>query len=221
MVTEKLKLTVRRMVEEDIDRVVEMDRLSFPTPWSSRTYHHEINSDRSTMLVVELADPNSQVDDAHGQWRVRWPLRVRKQTNESRPVIVAYSGFWKIADEAHISTIAVHPDWRRRKLGELLIWLMVQQAIRQGAAMVTLEVRVSNHVAQNLYRKYGFEISGVRKGYYRDNGENAYLMTVTPLDQAYRRQLVKNGRKLGDLFQVKVYGLAQALQPGKRCGGPS
>ncbi|MBN1428146.1 MAG: ribosomal protein S18-alanine N-acetyltransferase [Anaerolineae bacterium] len=116
--------------------------------------------------------------------------------------LIGYSGMWHIADEAHISTIAVHPDWRCRKLGELLVWSMVRQAIRQQAHQVTLEVRVSNTLAQNLYRKYGFEILGTRKGYYRDNSEDAYMMGVTRLDEAYRQLMMIYGQELAHVLRV-------------------
>jgi ribosomal-protein-alanine N-acetyltransferase len=83
-----------------------------------------------------------------------------------------------MVDEAHISTIASHPDWRGKGVGELLLLGMIENSIEIGAHVVTLEVRVSNATAQSLYRKYGFLIAGTRKGYYSDNGEDAYIMTT-------------------------------------------
>ncbi len=210
---DRLQLRIRSMTLDDIDQVVMMDRLSFPLPWSARTYQHEVLNNRaSTMLVVEqVAAQPAAPPPAR---RPAWPFQLlakRAPVADPSP-LVAYAGFWHIADEVHISTIAVHPDWRGRKLGELLIWTIAREAIRRGAALVTLEVRVTNTVALNLYRKYGFEVVGVRRGYYRDNGEDAYLMTVTPLDEAYRARLAEQGRELDRLLEVKVSGLALRSQ---------
>ena len=104
-----------------------------------------------------------------------------------------------IADEAHISTLAVAPAWRKRGLGELLLWSMLKQAASMGAFEATLEVRVSNHAAQNLYLKYGFERVDRRRHYYQDNGEDAWIMTVSDFDN--------------DAYQARLKQLGQALCP--------
>lgn len=188
------RVVLRSMTLADIDEVVVLDKLSFPTPWPARTYRYElVNNERSTMLVLEHDDPT--VRSRNGNGLGSWLKRFSGETLSPRN-LVGYAGMWHIADEAHISTIAVHPDWRGNKLGELLLWSMIRRAIQKDARLVTLEVRVNNDVAQNLYRKYGFEVMGRRKGYYRDNGEDAYMMGVTPLDQPYRQQLVEFGRAL-------------------------
>ncbi|MCA9910501.1 MAG: ribosomal protein S18-alanine N-acetyltransferase, partial [Anaerolineae bacterium] len=98
--------------------------------------------------------------------------------------IVGYGGLWLISDEAHISTIATHPDFRRRGWGELLLAGMVQKAMLLSAAYVVLEVRVSNTTAQALYHKYGFVTVDVKKGYYHNNGEDAYDMRLDLRDTA-------------------------------------
>jgi ribosomal-protein-alanine N-acetyltransferase len=203
MPDDRLPVIVRRMTLDDIDEVTVLDRLAFPTPWPARTYRYEIlNNDNSTMLVLEKPNgTGARNDGSLAGW-------VRRVVGQPQPLpnpemsLYAYSGFWHIADEAHVSTIAVHPDWRGHRLGELLIWTMAHEAIRRNATMVTLEVRVTNTVAQNLYRKYGFAISGRRKGYYRDNGEDAYMMTVTPLDDAYRVRLKTFGQELAKHLHV-------------------
>lgn len=96
--------------------------------------------------------------------------------------IIGYIGHWLLAGEAHISIIATDSDWRGRKLGALLLLHTLTIAIQQEATIATLEVRSSNEAAQNLYLKYGFEIVGERPRYYRDNGEDALIMTA---DLAY------------------------------------
>ncbi len=210
MQNERINVTVRPMTFDDVENVVILDRLSFPTPWSARTYHHELNNtERSAMFVVEPTDKPSQTEDpGSGSEGFLQRLFSPSTPGQTQTPLMAYSGFWQICEEAHISTIAVHPDWRGRKIGELLIWIMVREAMRRRAEMVTLEVRVSNTVAQNLYRKYQFEVTGRRKGYYRDNNEDAYYMTVTPLDKAYHAKLIEYGKELAQHVHVSVVGFA-------------
>jgi len=104
-------------------------------------------------------------------------------------------------DEAPISTIAVAPAFRRQGLGEMLLLRMVDEAQKKKAAMVTLEVRVSNIVAQALYEKYGFETQGKRIRYYSDNGEDAYIMTTPPIaSPEYQQRLVSLRAELSARF---------------------
>ena len=189
---------LRHMTLADVDQVVALDHLSFPTPWPARTYRYEINdTSRSLMFALEPANitPLPRVPRSLAKWI------TGQRANVSTPLL-GYSGCWKIADEAHISTIAVHPDWRGKKLGELLVWSMIRQAIRRGATKVTLEVRVSNTVAQNLYTKYDFKIVGTRRGYYRSDGEDAYTMLAAPLNGPYRNMMVEHGRELARCLRV-------------------
>jgi ribosomal-protein-alanine N-acetyltransferase len=137
----------------DIMAVHEIDRLSFPIPWSENTYKYEIQENRSShMNVVEI-----------------------KYNGQNR--VIGYVGFWFIIDEAHISTIAVHPEFRNQGIGELLLKWTLKAADKLEARIITLEVRVSNQTAIRLYTKYQFEIVGNRPRYYRDNNEDALLMT--------------------------------------------
>ncbi len=200
MSNNRLHVLLRPMTVDDIVQVTALDRLSFPTPWSERTYRYEVmDNENSFMFVLEPLDLTEQPNGGQPlDWLSQW-LGI---AGPNASLIAGYSGFWHIADEAHISTIAVHPDWRGQHLGELLLWSMIRQAIRRRAVVVTLEVRASNALAQNLYRKYGFEISGRRRGYYRDNQEDAYMMTLTPLDAAYRERMVAFGKALAVRLRV-------------------
>ena len=196
---------LRGMTLDDVDLVYSLDKLSFPTPWPLRTYRYEVeDNEHSRMLVLEpVGAPPVPVQTSAPQWWERLlGLGGNGNGHHTRPFLCGYSGMWHIADEAHISTIAVHPKWRGQRLGELLVWCMIRQAMLQGATQVTLEVRVSNALAQGLYRKYGFEVMGLRKGYYRDNGEDAYMMAVMRLDDAYRDQLNGFGAELGRRVHV-------------------
>ena len=182
------------MALEDIPRVLEIDQLSFPLPWSATSYRYELTQNPNSHFWVAVAGspepggarpapaPNpSRVLDwlAPSRW-FRAPDIPPALRN-----VVGYAGFWFILDEAHISTIAVHPDWRGRRVGEQLFVAMLEQALDLSAVSATLEVRVTNDRAQGLYRKYHFEVVGRRKHYYRDNGEDALLMTAE-LGSGYR-----------------------------------
>jgi ribosomal-protein-alanine N-acetyltransferase len=118
--------------------------------------------------------------------------------NERRS-IVGYAGIWVMTDEAHVTTIASHPDMRNRGVGELLLVAMIHRGIDVGARWMTLEVRASNAVAQNLYRKYTFKEMGIRRRYYSDNGEDALVMWTDALDSdGFLKVLEQNERRLAE-----------------------
>lgn len=164
----QLPYVVEPMVLSDLDQVMEIERLAFSAPWSRRAYHYEITENEySTMLVVR---PRSRFDGGF--------TRLLKYLKRPGPVL-GYAGMWLLVDELHISTIAVHPHWRGKGLGELLLISLLDQAPALGASRATLEVRVSNLVAQRLYQKYGFEVISRQTRYYADNNEDAFIM-ITP-----------------------------------------
>jgi ribosomal-protein-alanine N-acetyltransferase len=184
------------MTLADLDSIMEIERVAFATPWSARAYRYEITqNEHSIMLVVRPAAP------------LRGLLaRLRDRLEPARPgLLLGYAGIWLLLDEAHICTIAVHPGRRRQGLGELLLLALLDQGLERGARRATLEVRVTNLAAQGLYRKYGFEIVAVRKRYYSDNGEDAYIMTTPPFDteefqaslRQHRSQLHQRLRSVG------------------------
>ena len=175
---------MRHMHQDDIPQVLQIDRSSFSMPWSARTYHFEINNRTTSHLVVLEA----LLDDGASINGLRGIVRRLRGTRESTS-LVGYGGCWMIAGEAHISTIAVHPDYRGQGLGEVLLVGMLQRAIHLNSEYSVLEVRASNTTAQSLYRKYEYEVVGRRRGYYRDDGEDALLMEVRPLDAAYARRI--------------------------------
>ncbi len=155
------------MTLEDLPAVMDIDRLSFPLPWPEKSYHYELLENPASHMLV-AAEPAP-----HG----------------SRPV--GFVGFWQIVDEAHISTLAVHPDCRRGGLGADLLSAALDLATQLGSDLATLEVRVSNEAAVNLYHKFGFRVVGRRPRYYRDNDEDALLMTVRDLRR--RRTQIDGG----------------------------
>lgn len=143
------------MLVADIDAVLEIERIAYPTPWTRQGYEKEIRRN-------ELA-----------QYHVL-------QCSEK---IIGYAGHWMMAGEMHISMIAVHPQWQGNGLGELLFMHQLVQACEKDAILVTLEVREKNVRAQRLYAKLGLVEVGRRKNYYKDTKEDALLMTLEPLDK--------------------------------------
>ncbi|AMA74244.1 MULTISPECIES: ribosomal protein S18-alanine N-acetyltransferase [Aneurinibacillus] len=142
---------IRRMEMKDLDDIEEVEQLSFPTPWSRESFINELKNNVFARYFVIEKDKR----------------------------VIGYGGMWLVLDEAHITNIAIHPDYRGLRLGERLMRRLMGLAIRSGAASMTLEVRKSNEVAQRLYRKLGFVEEGVRPGYYTDNGEDAIIMWAT------------------------------------------
>jgi [ribosomal protein S18]-alanine N-acetyltransferase len=155
----------------DVPRVHEIDVLSFSLPWPENSFRFELTENPSTLaLVAELVSINN--------------------TN----VLIGMSVVWIIVDEAHIATIAIHPDYRGRGYGKKLLVETLRQSIHRGARLVTLEVRASNQVAQQMYDEFGFVRVGRRSHYYHDNDEDAVLMTVANLDPGYLARLNELGR---------------------------
>ena len=142
---------IRKMVIADIPVVAELERAVYPQPWSMRVFVDELGLD-SRIYVVAVAD------DA----------------------IVAYAGLLIVEDDAHITTVAVDPQARQKRIGTHLMIDLVDRALAIGAKHLTLEVRVSNSAARRLYERFGFAPVGVRKDYYRD--EDALVMWAIDID---------------------------------------
>ena len=143
-----MKITVRKMNAADIEAVSELDVLSFSQPWPKHAFE------------IELANEGARcwVADATGQ-------------------VVGALVFWHVLDEAELTTIAVHPAFRRQGIARQLLQAAMDAAYAEGARIYHLEVRAGNEAAQKLYASFGFEVVGRRPKYYTDNGEDALLMT--------------------------------------------
>lgn len=209
--------TVDAMRLEDVAQVSGIERLSFPEPWPADAYRQEVaENPRAHYVVVWRPAATGAAPQASG-WRA-WlrSLRGRDPAPAARGPLLGFAGLWLLVDEGHVSTIAVAPEARGRGLGELLLVSLIERALALQAAIVTLEVRVSNAVAQNLYRKYEFEEVGRRKRYYRDNGEDAYIMTVPALDAAYRARFeVRKQALLTRLTMDPAMGIGQQATVSK------
>jgi ribosomal-protein-alanine N-acetyltransferase len=136
------------MTPEDVDAIVEIEKLSFSTPWSRSALLGELRYPRQAVYLV---------------------ARVKGR-------IVGYVGMWTVANEGHITNIAVHPDYRGQGVGTRLLSFLIAVAESREIDALTLEVRLSNIRARRLYERMGFVASGIRTGYYSDNNEDAVIM---------------------------------------------
>ncbi len=187
----------------DVPRVVEIERLAYPSTWPPSAYRKELQDNRWAHYIVlrdkqiieeRVAAVSPQEAEKPRKNRL-FPLSLlpgRPAPIVSPPdlaSIIGFAGLWLMVDEAHVTTIAMHPDYRRLGLGEFLLASLIDISYTIGARWVTLEVRVSNYAAQNLYRKYGFREAGLRHRYYSDNQEDALIMwTDEILSPAYKQK---------------------------------
>lgn len=144
----KSELIVRAAELRDAAEIAAIEKLCFSSPWSLESIEYEIAVNNLALYVVGEVDGK----------------------------IVGYVGIWLIVDEGHITNVAVHPDWRRRHIGEAIIKTLIDVTEKNGVTAHTLEVRASNIAAQKLYEKFGFKADGIRRSYYEDNGEDAIIM---------------------------------------------
>lgn len=162
-------LQIAPMLVSDIPEVTQIEQLSFSTVWPPNAFYNEIKDNKLAHYFVGRIDSR----------------------------VVAYGGLWVILEDSHVTTIAVRPEMRGRRLGERILAHLVEEAIERGASWITLEVRESNHTAQSLYTKYGFTVVSTRRGYYSDNNENALVMWA--------------GNLKGEIYRNRLRALKEAL----------
>lgn len=204
------------MCQEDVAQVTEIDREAFFSQWPPPDYRRELQNRLAHYIVAydeekTVEQPEVKASPEKGSTGLTSRLRRlfsrnRPFNNEASPSsghnIVGLVGFWIMADEAHITSIAVREAYRRQGLGELLLISAIDLATTLNARIITLEVRVSNTVAQSLYTKYSFTQAGIRQGYYTDNREDALVMSIQEVNSA--------------TFQTHFHQLKQAHS--RKCG---
>jgi ribosomal-protein-alanine N-acetyltransferase len=152
-----MTITIRKMTISDLPEVVEIDQMSFSLPWPVNSFRYEVSDNRTARCMVA-------------------------ETEDHR--IAAMIVSWILVDEMHIATFATHRDFRRQGIGSALLIAALNEARLAGAKRAFLEVRTGNGLALEVYKKFGFEVTGRRKAYYRDNGEDAILMTLEQMEAA-------------------------------------
>ena len=149
-----MNFTIRKMTVDDISAVLDLDQKSFSLPWPERSFRFELTDNPAARCWVAELDGK----------------------------VVAMIVVWLIVDEAHVATLATHPEYRRQGIGRRLLAYALRQMMQDGARSSFLEVRASNFAAQEMYRKFGYEATGRRRHYYRDNDEDAILMNLSSLN---------------------------------------
>jgi [ribosomal protein S18]-alanine N-acetyltransferase len=157
---------LRAMAVSDVELgVMPIERVSFGANyWSPEAFRNEMNNTMAQYFVLE------------------------QQETTEKPTIVGYMGLWFVADEAHVTTLAISPQWRGHGLGHLLILHGLRLGLAKHTRWMTLEVRASNLAAQMLYFQYGFSLAGLRAKYYQDNNEDALIMTTADLTTSAMHQ---------------------------------
>ena len=157
------RIEYRMMQEKDVERVAELEKICFITPWSYRSLLGELTNDVAHYVVA--------VDDGE---------------------VVGYAGMWVMLDEAHMTNIAVSPGHRKQGIARRMILELMKAALAKGAERMTLEVRENNHNAQRLYASLDFAYAGTRKHYYSDTGENALILWNDCIIETYERNVDKD-----------------------------
>ncbi|HJR44281.1 MAG TPA: ribosomal protein S18-alanine N-acetyltransferase [Actinomycetota bacterium] len=169
------EIELTKMRRRHLRKVLSIESRVYPRPWSP------------SLFLSELA-----------QRTTRTYLVARH-----RGEVVGYSGMMFLGREAHVTNIAVDPDFHGRKVGTRLLLTIITEAIARGAQVVSLEVRVSNHVAQAMYVKFGFSVVGTRKGYYIETNEDAFIMEAPDVASTGYRLLLQTIRE--ELEQADRY----------------
>ncbi len=184
-----IRFHIRPMASLDSRQLVEVERDAFPTLWPPTSFKRELNNklaiyltavaleDVSELEEVEPVEPAAPGFLARLSAVLRRLLPVGPEASNG-DYLLGYIGLWQVVDDAHVVSIGVRTPFRRHGVGEALLIRAIETAMGWGSRYVTLEVRVSNRGAQSLYDKYGFKRAGVRKRYYLDNNEDAYIMTT-------------------------------------------
>lgn len=166
-------ILIRRMQADDLEQVHAIDKISFSMPWPESAYRYELFENQNSL---------------------QWVAEARQPDGTGR--VVGMVVVWLVVDEAHIATIAVHPEYRGRGIAQELLCAALIESIEKGMRSATLEVRAHNLAAQRLYRRFHFHETGVRPRYYRDNFEDALIMSTNKLDQEYVKWLKDGAWKL-------------------------
>ena len=215
---------MRLIQKKDIDQVTGIDHEAFPTMWPPVNYQHELQNPLAHYIIVgddeEKMIEEPEAEPASPKGFSRLIARMRQWLNyghspgdetpsSGRQYILGFAGFWIMADEAHIISLAVHKTHYRRGIGELLLIATIDLATKLNARNITLEVRASNTAAINLYGKYGFIQVGLRRGYYTDNKEDALLMSTEDITSvSFKRRLQQLKRSHSGKWGMPLYPIA-------------
>lgn len=164
-------LEIQPLNPAQVSEIVVLDQMCLGGLWTAEGYLREINSPNSSLLTLSIVDRDDQ---------------------NSKPNLVGVSCLWSILEEAHITLLGIHPDYRRQGFGTLLLLSLLNDAIARELQWATLEVNVNNSQAINLYKKFGFEVAGIRKGYYQVTGEDASILWLKQIQRSdFKKSLIQ------------------------------
>ena len=216
-----MKYFIRPMEDKDIPQALQLDSEAYPTQWPRPTYTSVKHELRNRLARYQVAikktepQPSAKKNDNHKGFQGAMQYikhlfdhdrffgpEIERPSNE---YLIGMAGFWIMVDEAHITTIATRYAYQRRGIGEWLLISILNKAIELKANVVTLEVRISNKPAQELYSKYAFKDVGIRHHYYTDNGEDALIMTTEvltsePFHSHFEKLKVSHQQRWADLY---------------------
>ena len=179
------KIEIKLLTPVEIEQITALDEICLGGFWQAEAYLREIDSDKSTLIALHLSEPNCKTSQ-----------------------MIGMGCLWSIVDEAHITLLAVHPDYRRQGLGQLLLLELLKDAIARNLAWATLEVNENNLAAVNLYKKYGFQIAGKRKNYYQPAGDDALVLWLKNIQQdKFQANLTHWQQHLRDRLSTNSYSL--------------
>lgn len=182
------EISIKTLSSEEVPAVVALDQVCLGGLWTAEAYLREISSDKSTLLALHLSES--------------------ELSNHSH--IIGISCLWSIVEEAHITLLAIHPDYRRQGLGQLLLFSLLADAIARQLDWATLEVNVNNLAAIQLYQKFGFQVAGRRKGYYQPAGDDALVLWLKDLQQTeFQANLAHWQQQLRERLNTNFYYLSQ------------
>lgn len=183
-------LAIRSAIAEQIEQILVLDQLCFGGIWSKDGYLREIDSPNASLQLL-------------------WLKGELAQEKFVSPTLIGLGCLWSIVDEAHITLLGIHPQYRYQGLGMLLLTNLLQEAKERNLHRATLEVKTTNDKAIKLYKKFGFQIAGTRKNYYPKTGEDASILWLNRLDQAeFQLKLDDYWQQIGDRLKNRYSILA-------------
>lgn len=167
-------LKLHPLTKEDLDAAVALDQVCFGGLWTKAGYERELDSECSQMLALEAYSAFNNAPPSSSELTQNATRDF--STSLQNIALVGLGCFWSILEEAHITILAVHPDYRHQGFGQLLLYALLRDAKKRQLEWATLEVKPSNQAALSLYHKFGFTEAGRRRRYYKDTGEDALIL---------------------------------------------
>jgi ribosomal-protein-alanine N-acetyltransferase len=175
-----LRVVLRPMVTRDLTAVRRIERAAYTDAWSRRVFEQELRNGFAHYFVAEVQGRRTRGERG---------LVRRVLAHGGRPPLAGFAGVWFMGDQVHVVTVATDPKYEGRGLGARLLLECFAQAREAEMDTLALEVRVSNDRARALYERYGFRVAGRLRGYYQDDGEDAFVMVTPSLGRAFLRRI--------------------------------